>query len=168
MWNNFYLFSLQFIERESKREALIKLVCNKCWINGKFIIMVYKCSIVGCHSNYTAEEANTVFSFPKDEDIRKRWIKFVNRKDWLPTSSSYIWKNQFEPEYFRKGQNNKRYRLIKNLKPVPTIFNPSYVTQSSSSSNLIYPVSIPRKSPRKWIFQKNNMRHFWLMIQLKN
>ena len=43
--------------------------------------MVYKCGIVDCRSNYAAEEANTVFSFPKDEDIRKRWIKFVNRKD---------------------------------------------------------------------------------------
>ena len=43
--------------------------------------MVYKCCIVDCRSNYAAEEANTVFSFPKDEDIRKRWIKFVNRKD---------------------------------------------------------------------------------------
>ena len=68
LWNNFYLFSLQFTERESKREELIKLVCNKCWINGKFIIMVYKCCIVGCRSNYTAEEANIVFSFSKGRE----------------------------------------------------------------------------------------------------
>ena len=27
--------------------------------------MVYKCYIVGCRSNYTAEEANTVFFFSK-------------------------------------------------------------------------------------------------------
>ena len=47
---------------------------------GSFIIMVYKCCIVGCRSNYAAEEANTVF-FPKDDSIRKRWVKFVNRKD---------------------------------------------------------------------------------------
>ena len=73
MWNNFYLFSLQFTERKSKREMLIKLVFNKYWINGKFIILVYKCCIVGCRSNYTAEEANTVFFFPKGED--KRLIK---------------------------------------------------------------------------------------------
>ena len=139
---------------------MIKLVCNKCWINGKCIIMVYKCCIVGCRSNYIAKEANTVFYFPKDEDIRKRWIKFVNRKDWLPTSLSYICKNHFEPKYFRKGQNNKRYRLIKKLKPVPIIFNPSYVTQSSSSSNSISPVSILRKSPRKRIFQEEQYETF--------
>ena len=51
--------------------------------------LAYKICIVGCRSNYTAEEANTVFSFPKDEDIRKRWIQFVNRENWLPTSSPY-------------------------------------------------------------------------------
>ena len=122
--------------------------------------MVYKCCIVGCRSDYTAEEANTAFSFPKDKDIRERWIKFVNRKDWLSTSSSYICKNNFEPKYFRKGQNNKRYRLIKKLKPVPTIFKPSYITQSSSTSNLISPVSILRKSSRKRIIQEEQYETF--------
>ena len=56
---NFFICSVY--RKSLKREALIKLVCNKCWINGKFIIMVYKCCIVGCSSNYTTEEANTVF-----------------------------------------------------------------------------------------------------------
>ena len=135
-------------------------MCNKCWINGKFITIVHKCCIVACRSNYTAEEASSFF-FSRDEDIRKRWIKFVNRKDWLPTWSSYICINYFEPKYFRKGQNNKRYYLIKKLKPVPTIFNPSYVTESSSSSNLISPVSIPRKSARKRIFQEKLYETFF-------
>ena len=122
--------------------------------------MVYKCCIVGCCSNYTAEKANTVFPFPKDEDIRKRCIQFFNRKDWHPISSSYICESHFEPKYFRKGQNNKRYRLFKKLKPVPSIYNPSYVTQSSSTSNLIYPMSIPKKSPRKRIFQEEQFETF--------
>ena len=89
--------------------------------------MVYKCCIVVCRSNYTAEEANTVR--PKDDDIRKRWIKFVNRKDWLLTSSWYICRNHFKPKYFIKGQNNKRYRLTKN----------SNIYQQSST-----PIMLPR------------------------
>ena len=28
-----------------------------------------------------------MFSIPADVDIRKRWIKFANRKDWQPSSS---------------------------------------------------------------------------------
>ena len=123
--------------------------------------MFYKYCIVGCCSNYTAEEVNADFYFTKDEDIRERWIKFINRKDWLSTLSSYICKNHFEPKYFRKGQKNRRYRLIKKLKPVPTIFNRSYVTHmSSSSSNLISSVSIPRKSPRKRIFEEERYQTF--------
>ena len=142
---------------------MIKLIWNKCWINEKFIIMVSKCCIVGCRSNYTVEEANTVFSFPKDMDIRKRYIKFVKRKDWLPTLLSYICKNHFEPKYFRKGQSSKRYRLIKKLKPVPTIFNPISVTQSSSFPNLISLVLLLIS-----LVLLSSIRHLWLMIQLKN
>lgn len=129
--------------------------------------MGYKCCIVGCRSNYTTAEVNTVFSFPKDVDLRKRWIKFVNRQDWEPTTSSYICKKHFEPKYFKKGENNKRYRLIKKLKPVPTIYNPSddVIQSSSTSSSLISPasmvrVSIPRKSRRKRIFQEEQYETF--------
>ena len=80
MLNNFYLFSLQFTERESKREALIKLVCNKCWINGKFIIMVYKCCIVGCHSNCTLDEANTVYLFQRTRILGKDGLNLSTEK----------------------------------------------------------------------------------------
>ena len=41
-------------------------------------MMVYKCCIVNCRSNYTGEESTMVFSFPKDKDLKKRWIKMVN------------------------------------------------------------------------------------------
>ena len=50
--------------------------------------------------------------------------------------------------------------MFKKLKPVPSIYNPSYVTQSSSSSNLISPLSIPKKSPRKRIFQEEHFETF--------
>ena len=53
--------------------------------------MVYKCCIVNCRSSDTREESTTVFSFPKEEYLTKRCIRFVNRKDWEPTSSSYIY-----------------------------------------------------------------------------
>ena len=124
--------------------------------------MVYKCCVVNCRSNYSGQEPTTVFSFPKDEDIRKRWVKFVNRKDWQPTSSSYICKKHFEPKYYKKGENNKHHRLNKNMKPVPTIFDPSNATiQSSSASHITSPVSVPRKSPRKRVFQEEQYETFF-------
>ena len=34
--------------------------------------MVNKCCVVNCRSNYAGEENTTVFSFPKDEDLKKK------------------------------------------------------------------------------------------------
>ena len=69
-----------------------------------------------------------LFSFPKEESLRKIWIKFVNKKDWGPTPSSFMCIKHFEKKYYRKGKNDKRFRLTKTLKPVPTIFNPNIQT----------------------------------------
>ena len=44
-------------------------------------IMVNKCSVVGCRSNYKGEKIVPVFSFPSDEDIKNRCS---------PTSSAVI------------------------------------------------------------------------------
>ena len=98
----------------------------------------------------------TVFSFPKEEHLRKTWIKFVNRKDWESTNSSYIFIKHFEDKYYQKGEGNKRFRLIKTLKPVPTIFDPSNPNfWNSSACQATSPVSIPRKSPRKRVYQED-------------
>ena len=123
--------------------------------------MVYKCCVVDCRSNYAGEERTTVFSFPKEESLRKIWIKFVNRKDWEPTPSSFICIKHFEEKYYRKGKNDKCYRLTKTLRPVPTIFNPNIQTsQCSSSSHIISPVAVPRRSPRKRIYQDDQYQSF--------
>ena len=123
--------------------------------------MAYKCCAIDCRSNYAGEERTTVFSFPKEESLRKIWIKFVNRKDWEPTPSSFICIKHFEEKYYRKGKNDKRYRLTKTLKPVPTIFNPNIQTsQCSSSSHIISPVTVPRRSPRARISQDDQYQSF--------
>ena len=123
--------------------------------------MVYKCCVVKCRSDYAGEDCTTVFLFPKDEHLRNRWIKFVNRKDWKPTSSSYICTKHFEEKYYKKGENDKRFRLNKKLKPVPTIFDPTKVSTSSSTvSNLTSPISIPRRSPRKRTYQEDEYEKF--------
>ena len=43
-----------------------------------FLIMVCWCCIMNYRSNYTGEERTTAFSFPKEKDLK---IRFVNRKD---------------------------------------------------------------------------------------
>ena len=110
--------------------------------------MVNKCCVVGCRSNYKGEEIVPVFSFPSDEDIKNRWVKFVSRKDGQPTSSAVICIKHFEDKFLKKGEHEKRFRLIKTLKPIPTIYPAS--TKTSSTSNN----SLPRKCSKKNSFSR--------------
>ena len=74
----------------------------------------------------------------QEKSLRKIRIEFVSRKDWEPRPSSFICIKHFKEKYYRKGKNDKRYRLTKTLKPAPTIFNPNIQTsQCSSSSHVI-------------------------------
>ena len=117
--------------------------------------MVYKCCIVNCRSNYTGEESTKVFSFPKEEDLKKRWIRFVNRTDWELTSSSYICIKHFEEKYHEKGKISKR--LAVNVKPVvPTILDLKKVISKNSEINIVTsPICIPRRTPRKRLYQED-------------
>ena len=132
--------------------------------------MPLKCCIVNCRSNYVGEkESVPVFSFPdkeKEEDLRKRWIKFINRKNWEPSDSSVICKNHFEPIYVKQGKDGKRYRLIKSLKPVPTIFDPAS-KEGPTASHMKAPISVPRKSPKKRPFQEEQYDKFLAQDTIK-
>ena len=124
--------------------------------------MVYICSVEGCRSNYPeATEVTPVFGFPPDEDLCKRWIKFTagTRKDWVLTSSARVCKKHFEPRYVRVSDENGRDRLIRKLKPVPTILDPDS-NDSPEVARMKAPVSVPRKSPRKRLFQEDQYQKF--------
>ena len=67
----------------------------------------------------------------------KRWMRFVNRKDWQPSSSSsYVCIKHFEEKYYKKVKNSNRYRLAKNMKSFTTIFDPKKVNNKNSVINL--------------------------------
>ena len=81
--------------------------------------MVNKCSEGGCKGNYVGRDTDAVFSFPKDPDLLGRWKRFCDRLNWEPTDQSRICKGS---SLYEKGKNDNRWRLIKTLKPVPTIY----------------------------------------------
>ena len=109
--------------------------------------MVNKCCIYNCRSDYAGENHTVVFSFPRDDDLKKIWVIFVNRKDWSPSNSNVICIKHFEKKYLKMREGKKRCRLDMSMKPVPTIFDPS-THASSSTSALKAPIRIPRKSPK--------------------
>ena len=135
------------------------LICEVAGIN-----MVFSCSVDGCRSNFpgTSEENVTVFEFPSDNDVLcALWEKFAAgaRNDWTVKNSSRICIKHFKPQYVKKGDGpNGRCRLLKQLKPVPTIFSPK---DSPVVSHMKAPrISAPRKSPKKRLFQEDQYQKF--------
>ena len=41
-----------------------------------YIIMPYKCSVVHCHSGYSDGPSKVMFAFPKQDELRQKWVKF--------------------------------------------------------------------------------------------
>ena len=134
----------------------------KSQLNFISLIMVNKCVVVGCSTNYESMRKKTkvdsvesselvhekisTFHFPTEETLKRKWIKFVCRgNDYLPSKNSVICSSHFEEKYLLKGE--KRIRLNFSLSPVPTIYPKDFVPQSSilpSASN-----NQQRKPPRE-------------------
>ena len=132
-----------------------------------------KCCVLITDRTMTTVRKKLFFFFPdekKDYDLRQRWIRFVNTEGWKPLKKSCICLKDFEPHYYKTGAQGKRYRLVKKLKPVATIFDPEESQLSAESKHLKSPVSVPRKSRKDFInkislnYLKNGTKSKVLMI----
>ena len=79
-----------------------------------------KCCIVGCKTNYIDGPKNSVFYFPQDEELKKKWIRFVNRKKWTPTKHSVICAEHFSDDLIIS--HKKKSLLEWSSSPVPFIY----------------------------------------------
>ncbi|XP_043251504.1 uncharacterized protein LOC122396851 [Colletes gigas] len=56
--------------------------------------MPRRCCVPGCKGNYSStlksDNYISVFLFPKDEELRKKWIAAIPRKHWTPTKYSAV------------------------------------------------------------------------------
>ena len=123
--------------------------------------MVNKCVVTNCFTGHLKGPKKTCFSFPDDADLRKRWIYFVNRKDWKPSKHSVICIDHFEEKYVKVGK--QRCKLLWSLLPVPTI----QVDTESSASLLRVPMA-PRPPPTVRYFGRNDMPGFLLEDRIKD
>jgi THAP domain len=46
--------------------------------------------VPNCRGNYSREEKSRVFSFPKDENLRRKWISAICRVNFQPTAHSRV------------------------------------------------------------------------------
>lgn len=115
--------------------------------------MVNSCSVYGCY-NKKDDPKIAVFKIPKEEEIRKRWLKFLNRRD-LNENSSYIFvcEKHFEEQYLNRD-NKQRVRFRKGISPVPTIQPQSVVSKTPSS---LPNLPVPRKPPKVRIFRPDEI-----------
>ena len=44
--------------------------------------MPNKCSVTGCYTNFRDGPKNSVFKFPADPVLSRKWLKFLNRVDY--------------------------------------------------------------------------------------
>ncbi|KAK4884968.1 hypothetical protein RN001_001239 [Aquatica leii] len=115
--------------------------------------MPRKCCVPGCKSNYDSTSREnlqcvTTFSFPKNEEIRSKWLRAIPRKDWIPTPSSVVCCKHFNDMdiiRFHKflqpdgscTQVALRYPKLKDV-AVPCIFPnlPAYLSPPAKSTRV--------------------------------
>lgn len=116
--------------------------------------MVWRCVAAGCSLTY--KHGVSLFHFPKDPALKKKWIDQVRRTrdKWEPTDNSVLCSKHFEDDCFEldskfaKAMGLKRkVRLRPNASP--TLFEkPASLKRKSSASEM----SAPKR--RKGAFEK--------------
>lgn len=91
--------------------------------------MVCRCVAAGCSSE-SGKDGASLFKFPKDENMRKKWADQVKRtrEKWEPTKHSVLCRKHFEDWCFEQdsklydsfGLGKKQSRLKSDA--VPTLF----------------------------------------------
>ena len=94
--------------------------------------MVHKCTAAGCSN--TNRNGVSLFCFPKDAELRKKWICQVRRTRaaWAgPTTHSRLCSNHFDEDCFEKEKDFReklgleRKRIVLLPGSIPTIFKRS-------------------------------------------
>ncbi|XP_012268196.1 uncharacterized protein LOC105693089 [Athalia rosae] len=91
--------------------------------------MVRKCC--ACFKGCGPGEKITLHKFPKDVLIRKKWVKAIERKNFVPSNTSVLCSRHFTPECFTYGKSGMQKRVFIKPNAVPTLFPP--ITQSRRS-----------------------------------
>ena len=116
--------------------------------------MPNKCSVVGCKSGYKDGPDYPRFQFPRDQELKAKWLLFLNRPaDYEVTDNSFICSRHFEPTYLKVAAKNLT-RLNYTLDPIPTI-HPESIPKSQAS--------VPTKSrppPKERICQQDEISIF--------
>ena len=106
-----------------------------------------KCCVPKCRSGYSLTNTNdekqsiSVFSFPENQELRRKWMRAIPRDNWEPTSNSGVCKQYFKPDDLALERTDTNERRKKKKEPlalirlksdaIPTIFPncPAYLSK---------------------------------------
>lgn len=136
-----------------------------------FYLVPKRCCVPKCNTNFDCwlkkNAPLTAFKFPKDPDLRVKWLKAIPRQEWTPTEYSYVCILHFVDEDVHKviGPNSHRMMLKKDA--VPRIFKNLPARFSKPKAHL------QRHSPnfrreRVAIAQEKTENDFFQADQIKN
>ena len=114
-----------------------------------FHTMVNKCVAHGYKTGYASQSTENIatFHFPnpkKYPELRAKWIRWVNRKDFTEASSSnVICEKHFEEKFISCGV---KCRMKYAMHPMPTIYSAESLKRPSC---LPLPDPPPRKLPKQ-------------------
>ena len=79
-----------YIDRSSLVSRALSCIVSSAFKAPLRCVMVYMCAVPGCKSGLKGEIKPSVFKFPSDEALRRKWIKNINRvnadgSSWIPT-----------------------------------------------------------------------------------
>ena len=55
-------------------------------------------------TSYKTGQKKASFYFHEYQELKRKWICFVNRKDWLPTAHLVICIDHFEEKFIKRGK----------------------------------------------------------------
>nr|XP_012225401.1 PREDICTED: uncharacterized protein LOC105673967 [Linepithema humile] len=107
--------------------------------------MPFKCCVPNCNGNYKNGPKVATFSFPKNEEIKRKWLRAICRQNFCPTNSSKVCELHFhshdierETSHYNEANGKlltaplRHPRLIKNAVPSQLLNNPQYLTKSEA------------------------------------
>ncbi|XP_035234148.1 THAP domain-containing protein 2-like [Stegodyphus dumicola] len=57
--------------------------------------MVYTCCVPNCRGNYPNTEKVQMFSIPKSDSLRRKWLRAIHRQNFIPSNHSKVCEKHF-------------------------------------------------------------------------
>ena len=136
--------------------------------------MMNTCCVPRCKTGYRSvqndEEKPALYQFPRNEELRHKWIRVTPTQNWNPTNCSRVCFKHFHEKDFRttstdsrssrrnarKSQVLQRTRL--NADAIPQIFPnlPSYLTTAASIPCSVNSTSSARREKENALIENLN------------